>query len=128
MSDAQRTCAWTHSCRIRRRSEYLACYEANRKYFSRHFVLFVHKQEGLGWRAGFAVTKKMGNAVRRNRIKRILREFFRLHGHIMPMGLDIVVVPKKNLVGLPIDYHFVQSELRPLLEKLNQLCRREHVA
>ncbi len=128
MLKKEQKCPWPQSSRIRRRSEYTACYAANCKFFSQYFVLFVCKQEGLDWRVGLAVTKKMGNAVRRNRIKRILREFFRLHGHIMPHGIDIVVVPKKNLVGLPIDFNFVQSELQPLIGKLNKFCQREHLA
>ncbi len=112
------THAWPRARRICRRSEFLACYDTNRRYFSQYFVLFVRKQQNDGWRVGFTVTKKMGNAVRRNNIRRLLREFFRLHGSTLPQGIDIVVVPKKNLIGKTIDFYFVQSELAPLVEKL----------
>lgn len=106
------------SCRIQRRPDFTLCYDQGRRFFSRYFVLFARRKNADSWRLGLAVTKKMGNAVRRNRIKRILREFFRLHGQMLPPGLDVVAVPKRELVGLPVDYALVLKELTPLLPKL----------
>ncbi len=109
---------WPRAHRVQRRADFVLCYDANQRFFSKHFVLFVRKQEEDGWRAGFTVSRKMGNAIRRNKIKRVLREFFRLHGQNLPKGLDIVVVPKKNLLGVPISFALVYMELSPLLKKL----------
>ncbi len=109
---------WPRVQRVQRRADFVLCYEANQRFFSKHFVVFVRKQEEDGWRAGFTVSRKMGNAVRRNKIKRVLREFFRLHGQNLPKGLDIVVVPKKNLLGVPISFALIYTELSPLLKKL----------
>ncbi len=122
------THAWPSARRICRRADFLLCYDTNRRYFSQYFVLFVRKQQNLGWRVGFTVSKKMGNAVRRNHIKRLLREFFRLHGDILPQGLDIVVVPKKNLLHKPLNFNLVQSELAPLMSKIAHKYGGERLA
>lgn len=45
-------------------------------------------------RLGLVVSKKVGNAVARNRWKRVLREAFRLQQHELPQSLDFVVLPR----------------------------------
>ena len=110
--------ALPRGCRIQRRPDFTLCYETGRRFFSRHFVLFVRPTETGTWRIGLAVSKKMGNAVRRNRIKRVLREFFRLHGHLLPCSHDVVAVPKRDLCGCTVDLALVRAELTPLLGKL----------
>ncbi len=113
--------AWPRARRICRRAEFIQCYDANCRYFSRYFIVFVRKQQNDKWRVGLTVSKKMGNAVRRNAIKRILREFFRLHGHALPQGIDIVVIPKKNLINESLSLGLVQSDLMPLVSKLARI-------
>ena len=47
-------------------------------------------------RLGLIVGRKHGNAVRRNRIKRLLREAFRLSQHLLPAGLDLICTPRRG--------------------------------
>jgi ribonuclease P protein component len=65
-------------------------------------------------RIGLSVGRVVGNAVRRNRWKRLLREGFRLSRPKLPPGLDFIVVPREN----------VKPELRPLMESLVNLTWR----
>ena len=65
------------------------------------FVRF--RASGDPWRVGMAVTKKIGTAVMRNRVKRVLRECFRLHQALLPPAVDLVIVPKRHLKPEQLD-------------------------
>jgi ribonuclease P protein component len=62
-------------------------------------------------RLGIAATRKLGGAVRRNRAKRLVREFFR-RNKIAP-GLDVVVVPRRE--ALDVDYAALETDFRDIL-------------
>ena len=103
--------------RLVRRSDFLNCYDAGQRFFSRNFVCFtVYDRARPGqWHLGLAVTRKSGNAVWRNRIKRVVREFFRLHQRDIPQGLDIVVVPKRSLDPRKLTIAGLSREFLPLM-------------
>jgi ribonuclease P protein component len=69
--------------------------------------------EAASLRVGFTVSKALGGAVVRNRLKRRLREAVRLHGMI-PAAMDVVINPKKSL--LTADFVDVQREIRRAFE------------
>lgn len=71
-----------------------------------------------GFRLGLTVSRKVGRAVWRNRVRRVLREFFRLHQAMIDRPLDIVVVPKRNLDPKCIDMALVEQEFLPALSRL----------
>jgi ribonuclease P protein component len=91
--------------RIRRRAEFVAVQSAGKKLHGRHVLAIALQQDLPVGRLGITVTKKVGNAVVRNRIKRLLREWLRLHGWI-PAGWDVVVVAKDSAArqGHPDDF------------------------
>lgn len=72
---------------------------------------------GRSIRLGVAVSKRHGNAVRRNRIKRLSREAFRLMRPELPEGFDFVMVPR---VGSDPDLPELKDSLAKLAGKIAQ--------
>ncbi|MBN1277406.1 MAG: ribonuclease P protein component [Deltaproteobacteria bacterium] len=78
------------------RSDFVNLNRSGRRYTTKYFV-FILKQNGLGiTRLGVTVSKRVGNAVKRNRLKRLIREFFRLNKPCFPHGYDVIAIAKKD--------------------------------
>ena len=103
------------SQRVRRRSEFQRAQSLGRKLVSRHFVLLVYARAHSPCeptRLGLVVSKRVGNAVRRNRAKRLIREAFRRSLGLNHPGIDLIVIARSCPAGL---------EIRQVLEELQGL-------
>ncbi len=104
--------------RLRARREFVAAQESGRRVHTAHFVLVVAPGPNLSApsRLGVTVTKKVGTAVRRNRVKRLVREAFRLCPDLLPLGVDLVVIAKDGAPELGLaDVQGEWSAVRQLL-------------
>ncbi|MBN2468363.1 MAG: ribonuclease P protein component [Deltaproteobacteria bacterium] len=103
--------------RIRRRSEFLAVIKHGARYSTRNFVILVRENDKNSRRLGIVVSKKVGGAVKRNRVKRLVREFFRLHKEQLPEASDIVFVAKSESIHL--DYAALCKEMSAFFSDLS---------
>ena len=82
--------------RIVRPADYRAIYDRGMKLSSGRFVLFCRSNQLSHHRLGLTVSRKIGSAVLRNRIKRRFREIFRRAFRDIPNHFDIVVNAKRK--------------------------------
>lgn len=90
--------------RLKRRADFLRVQSAGRKHHTRHFLIIVSRREGgAPSRVGITITKKVANAVGRNRVKRLVREVFRRERARFPMSSDVVFIAKDGSPELCYD-------------------------
>ncbi|RJO63801.1 MAG: ribonuclease P protein component [Myxococcales bacterium] len=90
------------------------------KVVTRHFV-FLASVNGLDFsRLGLAVSRKVGPAVVRNRVKRVVREAFRLNRPFEGRGVDLVVIPRAALPK-PAQLTVVESDFAEMERRLNKM-------
>src|SRR5262245_3508571 len=90
-----------------------------------HLTVFAAPNQSQALRVGLSVSKKHGNAVLRNRLKRLLREAFRLSRHELPVGLDLVLVP---MDARDTKLEEFQAALVAAVQKLARKLSRETAA
>jgi ribonuclease P protein component len=89
--------------RIRKRHEFVRIQDSPSRVGTPHLLLLLAAQPAdAPPRLGVVASRKVGPAVARNRAKRLVREAFRLHQHLVPRGVDVVVIvrPGTHLLGL----------------------------
>ncbi|MBI4515145.1 MAG: ribonuclease P protein component [Deltaproteobacteria bacterium] len=95
--------------RIRRRQEYVVLQRDGRRRTTPHFVLVWRPRSDGGSRLGLTVSRKVGGAVLRNRVKRWVREWFRRHRTLVMPVQDVVVIARPG--AAEIGYLEVATEL-----------------
>lgn len=103
---------FTKADRILRRRDFQAAQARGKRLHTAHFGVCLAPGPTDHPRLGLVVTRRLGKAVQRNRVKRLVREFFRRHKLLLP-AWDIVVMAKKGAAGL--SYEQVREELAPIL-------------
>ena len=80
--------------RLLERREFLFLQQKGKKRHSQHFLIATAPAQEQHSRFGITTSRRFGNAIVRNRMKRLLREFFRTHQTLITPACDIVVIPR----------------------------------
>ena len=79
---------------LRRPADFRRVYERRRSVSDARLIVYACPNGLPHLRLGLSVSKKVGGAVKRNRLRRLFREAFRLTRHQMPAGLDLILIPR----------------------------------
>lgn len=99
---------------LRRGADFRRVYDRKCKAADGVLLVFIDRSPQTETRIGLSVSRKHGNAVVRNRLKRLLREAFRLSRDRLPTGLDLVVIPLDK----------GRAALQAYMDSLTRLCRK----
>ncbi len=102
---------------LKRSSEFMRVFKRGRFFAGKYLVLYVVKNNLNLNRLGISVGKKVGKSVRRNRVRRLIRENYRLYEGLIKKGIDLVFVARVS-PEMP-DFYDLKKEMGFLLDKLN---------
>lgn len=107
---------FTKASRVRRRSEFTRVFDLALRASGRYFTVLMAPNTSGTTRLGIVASKKLGDAVRRNRAKRLIREVFRQDNPLPSgQGVDLVVIPRRELFDAA--YTSLQSDFRAVVKR-----------
>jgi ribonuclease P protein component len=107
---------------LRSRAQFRRVYDHGEKRVGKYVVLFVLAPEIEGrTQVGVVASRKVGDAVRRNRAKRVLRSAYREVLPMMTKSCELILVARRSVVDPEVRSDMVQAELRAHLKGLGYL-------
>lgn len=94
---------------LKKNSDFQKVYREGRSYANRYLVMYTLKNGTECNRIGISVSKKVGNSIVRHRLKRLIKEAYRLQENMFQSGLDIVVIARMS--AKEISYRETESAL-----------------
>lgn len=103
--------------RVKKKTDFDAIFKVRKSFANRAFIVYQLDNGQSHFRVGLSVSKKLGNAVRRNRIKRLMRHALMALNVESLLPLDFVVIARKGVEGY--DFQTVKKNLEHVLKGAN---------
>lgn len=101
--------------KLKKTHQFKTVYKRGESYANKWLVLYVLKNKKRLRRVGYSVSKKVGKAVVRNRVKRLLREVYRHNQDKLKTGLDLVFIARNPIIDA--SYHKIEKAVNELFTK-----------
>jgi ribonuclease P protein component len=108
--------------RLLKRKEFQQVFDKGDRYGNDQLKIYALSNGNSVSRLGLVVGRKFGNAPRRNRFKRILREAYRLNKSLLNNGADIVVIPRPGLTELTLKA--IEEKFKIILTQINDALKK----
>ena len=111
--------------RLRNRADFSRVYRHGKSFANHQFVVYwFRKREVEQFRVGISVSKKVGNAVVRNRIRRLVKEIVRHHDVELIEHIDLIFIVRKGALDMP--YKDMEKSILHVLRKASLLKSSKH--
>ena len=114
---------WGKAVRLRKHAQYCRVQSKGRRVGGKYLLFIFTPSSLVNTRFGLTVSKRVGKAVTRNKVKRRLREILRHHKDYLS-GLDIVVIAKNNAASA--SFVSLKQDVTELLERTLRSCPCQH--
>lgn len=104
--------------KLKKSSEFKKIYSKGKSVVTPYLVLYFMRNNTEYNRLGISVSKKVGNSVVRNRVKRLIREAFRLSPLTLKTGLDLVLIARVRMNKA--DFKTTEKHLAQVLNKVRK--------
>lgn len=108
---------------VKKNKEYRKIYQRGPSLANRYMVVFCLPNGLTHQRFGFSIGKKVGKAVKRNRLKRRMKEICRLNNHWFNSGYDYIFIARKGVENL--DYPKLKEKVENLAYRINNKTARK---
>ena len=84
---------------LKKYGDFQRVYKRGRSYANKYLIMYVLKQDVQENRIGISVSKKVGNSVKRNRARRLMKEAYRTFFEELPQGYDFIIIARNTISG-----------------------------
>lgn len=109
--------------RLKKNYEFNKVYNEGRYYVEKYVVMYIIVNNSASNRVGFSVSKKVGNSVERNRVKRLMKEVYRKFADSIKLGYDMVFTARAG--SADADYKMIEGNIRSILKKAKLIKSEE---
>lgn len=97
---------------LKKNKDFTVVYKEGKSYANKYLVMYVRENDLGRNRLGISVSKKVGNSIVRHRLKRLIKESYRLQEDLFKCGIDIVIIARGS--AKESDYHKIEKALMHL--------------
>jgi ribonuclease P protein component len=101
--------------KLKKNYEFKKVYTEGRYYVEKFVVMYIIVNNSASNRVGFSVSKKVGNSVIRNKVKRLMKEVYRKYADNNKIGFDIVFTARVGSGS--VDYKTIENNIMSIMRK-----------
>jgi ribonuclease P protein component len=101
---------------LKKNYEFIRVYKRGKFFVGKYMVIYILDNNSKENRLGISISKKYGNSVKRNRLRRLIKENYRQYEEFVKNGLDIVITARNNKEAP--EFTAIKKEMKYLMKKL----------